>query len=145
MSKINQLEAMELATTAWNRVMPSTVSVTELQQSLDALHAQNSFVLVGNPMRAEEFLAADADAPTEQILSDDEIVDEVKRQMDADVESRELSLEDDETVHKTASLTSSPMHPTQTRDDALKSLEGLRNFITGLNMPDFGSDLAALV
>ncbi|QRV93706.1 DDE superfamily endonuclease [Ceratobasidium sp. AG-Ba] len=178
--KINQLEAMELATTAWNRVMPSTVvncwrhtklsgpkvdpdcppsthtpptlvsdvgqSVAELQQSLDALHARENLVLIGDPMRAEEFLAADADVPTEQILSDDEIVDEVKRQMqDADTESQSFGLEEDETVRKTAGQISTTIQTAQTRDDVLSSLQGLRDFISGSNMPEFDSDLAALV
>ena len=72
-------------------------TVLVLQQSLDTLHAKGAIAPI-EPMRAEEFLLADANSPTEKVLTDDEIVKQVEeeeKQVEQGVLS-ELSLLQDE-------------------------------------------------
>ncbi|KAG8739663.1 hypothetical protein FRC10_005290 [Ceratobasidium sp. 414] len=117
-------------------------SISALQQSLDAFHTRNIMASI-EPMGAEEFLSVDADLPTEQELTDDDILEQVReeeRQAVADKNGQFLYEED---AAESASQLTAGSAVLQTQSEANASLNGIRAFLARLGSLD-ESDLAAL-
>ncbi|KAG8743789.1 hypothetical protein FRC10_011418 [Ceratobasidium sp. 414] len=117
-------------------------SVSALQQTLGSFYMRSMVVPI-EPMHAKEFLLADADLPTEQELTDDEIVEQVKeeeRQATGDGDGQFFYEED---ASESASQPPVNHVDSQSRSKAAASLEDVQAFLARFG-PLNPSDLAAL-
>ncbi|KAG8740322.1 hypothetical protein FRC10_004504 [Ceratobasidium sp. 414] len=117
-------------------------SISALQQTLGSFYTCSMVVPI-KLMHAEEFLLADADLPTEQELTDDEIVEQVKeeeRQATGDGDGQFFYKED---ASESASQPPVNHVNSQSQSKVEASLEDVQAFLACFGLLD-PSDLAAL-